>query len=144
MISCKPVATPLSSSSEKLSTHQGEPLNSDDITKFRSIVGVLQYLSHTRLDLSFAINKVCQFLHSPTMAHMTATKWILWHLKLTLSTGLKIQKSASTLLSAFSDAEWAGCLDDHKSSGGFAMFSSAPTLSHGVPSTRLWPMLQPN
>jgi histone deacetylase 1/2 len=31
-------------------------------------------------------------------------------------------RSHSTLVSAFSDADWAGCEDDHKSTGGFAVF----------------------
>jgi hypothetical protein len=37
----------------------GGPLAADDITKYRSIVGALQYLTLTQPDLSFAINKVC-------------------------------------------------------------------------------------
>jgi hypothetical protein len=61
----------------------------------------LQYLSLTQPDLAFCINKVCQYLHSPTSLHWTAVKRILWYLKLTLSAGLKIQKSASNILSAF-------------------------------------------
>jgi hypothetical protein len=58
MLDCKPVPTPMTSS-EKLSARDGDPLAPDDVTKYRSVVGALQYLSHTRPDLSFAINKVC-------------------------------------------------------------------------------------
>jgi len=36
--------------------------------------------------------------------------------------GLKLRKSNSTLVSAFSDADWAGCVDDRRSTGGFAVF----------------------
>jgi hypothetical protein len=36
--------------------------------------------------------------------------------------GLRIHRSPSTLVSAFSDADWAGCLDDRRSTGGFAVF----------------------
>jgi hypothetical protein len=64
MLSCKLVPTPLAIS-EKLSAHQGTSLEPEDTTKYRSVVGALQYLTHTRPDLSFAINKVCQYLHSP-------------------------------------------------------------------------------
>jgi hypothetical protein len=39
-----------------------------------------------------------------------------------LSVGLKIQKSGSKLLSAFSDANWEGCSDNRKSTEGFAIF----------------------
>ena len=68
MTNCKPVSTPLSIS-EKLSMEQGEPLGSEDSTKYRSVVGALQYLTPTRPDISYSVNKVCQFLHAPTTSH---------------------------------------------------------------------------
>jgi hypothetical protein len=46
MFSCKPDVTPMPTS-EKLSAHIGDRLGPDDTTKYRSIVGALQYLSHT-------------------------------------------------------------------------------------------------
>jgi hypothetical protein len=64
--------------------------------------------------------------------HWTTVKRILCYIKSTLNTGLKIQKSPSTRLSAFSDADWAGCTDDQKSTRGFAIFF-APILCPGVP-----------
>ena len=94
----------------------------DDCTNYRSVVGALQYLTLTRPDISFAVNKVCQFLHSPTTTHWSAVKRILRYVKGTLSTGLQMRKSNSTLVSAFSDADWAGCVDDRRSTGGFAVF----------------------
>lgn len=42
---------------------------------------------------------------------------------------LKISKSSSMLVSAFSDAVWAGCPDDHRSTGGFAVFPGANLIS---------------
>src|SRR6185312_4082705 len=68
MKTCKPLSTPLSTT-EKLSALEGEPLGTEDSTRYRSIVGGLQYLTLTRPDLSFFVNKVCQFLHSPTTLH---------------------------------------------------------------------------
>jgi len=68
---CKPINTPLSTS-EKLSSEIGTKLGVEDSTKFRSIVGALQYLTLTRPDLAFPVNKVCQFLHAPTTEHWTA------------------------------------------------------------------------
>jgi hypothetical protein len=40
----------------------------------------------------------------------------------TLDTGLRIKKSNSLCVSAFSDAEWAGSIDDRRSTGGFAIY----------------------
>jgi hypothetical protein len=58
MLSCKPASMPLSYST-KISAHVGEQLSPEDATRYRSIVGALQYLTLTRLDISFAMNKVC-------------------------------------------------------------------------------------
>ena len=128
MINCKPTTTPLSTS-EKLSLHNGEPLGPEDSTRYRSIVGALQYLTLTRPDLSFAVNKVCQYLHSPTTDHWTAVKRILRYLRYTLHHGLKISKSPSLLVSAFTDADWAGDIDDRRSTGGFAVFLGSNLVS---------------
>jgi hypothetical protein len=70
---CKAAPTPLATS-VKISAHEGEPFTSEESTKYRSIVGALQYLTLTRPDISFSINKVCQYLHSPTSIHWTAVK----------------------------------------------------------------------
>ena len=43
--------------------------------------------------------------------------------------GLKIHKSSSTLVSAFSDADWAGSIDDRRSTGGFAVFVGSNLVS---------------
>jgi hypothetical protein len=58
--------------------------------------------------------------------HWTAVKRILHYIKFT---GLKIRRSSSTLLSAFSDADWASCPDDRKSTGGFTIFFGANLIS---------------
>ena len=102
---CKPSDTPLSVS-EKLSIEDGDRLSDDDGTRYRSIVGALQYLTLTRPDIAFAVNKVCQFLHSPTSVHWTAVKRILRYVRGTVGVGLKITNSKSTLVSAFSDVGW--------------------------------------
>jgi len=128
MGNCKPVDTPISTS-EKLSITEGTSLGEEDSTRYRSVIGALQYLTLTRPDLSFTVYKVCQFLHSPTTAHWSAVKRILRYVKGTLTMGLKIRKSNSTLVSAFSDADWAGCVDDRRSIGGFAVFLGPNLIS---------------
>jgi histone deacetylase 1/2 len=128
MHDCKPAPTPLSSS-EQLSLTVGTPLGSEDCTQYRSIVGALQYLTLTRPDLAFSVNKVCQYLHAPTTEHWTAVKRILRYVKDTLKLGITFTKSSSTLLSAFSDADWAGDLDDRRSTGGFAIFVGTNLVS---------------
>jgi histone deacetylase 1/2 len=76
MSKCTSSPTPLSSN-EKLSLTEGTPLGPDDITQYRSIVGALQYLTLTRPDICFSVNKICQYLHAPTTAHWTVAKRVL-------------------------------------------------------------------
>ncbi|WVZ48888.1 hypothetical protein U9M48_000283 [Paspalum notatum var. saurae] len=125
---CNPISTPMTAS-EKLLKNQGAALNEKDKFKYWSIVGGLQYLTLTRPDLSFAVNRVCQYIQSPTDAHWTAVKRILRFVKGTADHGLKIQKSGSMMLSGFSDADWAGCLDDRRSTSGFAVFLGPNLIS---------------
>jgi histone deacetylase 1/2 len=65
MHQAKAVSTPMAST-EKLSRYEGDPLTAADITRYRSVVGALQYLTLTRPDIAFNVNKVCQFLQAPT------------------------------------------------------------------------------
>jgi hypothetical protein len=58
MLSCKPVGTPISTSKATILL---DPLFSD-ATRFRQIVGALQYLTFTHPDICFAVNRVCQFM----------------------------------------------------------------------------------
>ena len=118
---CNAIDTPLSST-EKLSVESGDKLGPDDATNYRSVVGALQYLTLTRPDIAFAVNKVCQFLHTPTTVHWSTVKRILRYVRGTVNLGLSIRRSELTLVSAFSDADWAGCVDDRRSTGGFAVF----------------------
>ena len=72
---------------------------------------------------------MCQFLHAPSTVHWTAVKRILRYLKFTMGLGIKIVKSPSMLVSAYSDADWAGCPDDRRSTGGFAVFLGSNLMS---------------
>jgi len=128
MENCRPVSTPLSVT-EHLAREVGTPLGVEDATRYRSIVGGLQYLTLTRPDLSFAVNKVCQYLSQPTNEHWEAVKRILRYVKGTLSTGLRIRKSPSTGVGIFTDADWAGCIDDRRSTSGFAVFVVSNLIS---------------
>lgn len=125
---CKGVTTPMANS-EKLSRLDGDALPEDEVTRYRSLVGALQYVTLTRPDISYSVNKVCQDLQAPTSYHFSVVKRILTYLKATNTVILKIHKSPTTLLSAFSDADWAGCKDDRRTNGGYAVFFEANIIS---------------
>ncbi len=107
---------------DRLCAIDGDPLSDDDATAYRSLVGGLQYLTLTRPDLSFAVNQVCQYLHAPRTSHWSVVKRILRYVQGTISHGLRMQKSMTCALSAYSDADWARSLDDRRSTRGYALF----------------------
>ncbi|XP_022001435.1 uncharacterized mitochondrial protein AtMg00810-like [Helianthus annuus] len=101
LLNAKPVATPLSISDTF--TTDGTPFS--DNTLYRSLVGALQYLTITRPDLSYAVNKACQHLHSPTEKHFQLVKRILCYVKGTISHGLVFTRPATSTILGYSDAD---------------------------------------
>jgi histone deacetylase 1/2 len=85
-------------------------------------VGALQYLTFTRPNICFAVNRVCQFMHAPTDSHWDAVKYILRYLQGTTTYGLHISHSSSFVLHGFTDANWTGNVDDCKSMGDYLVF----------------------
>ncbi|KAM1486966.1 hypothetical protein ACFX2I_001086 [Malus domestica] len=125
MADAKPISTPVPSG-KRLSLYEGEPLS--DGSSFRSVVGALQYLLFTRPDIAYAVNQVCQFMHSPTTAHWAAVKRILRYLKGTHDHGLLYKPSPLTL-TAFADADYAGDPDNRRSTGGHCIFLGENLIS---------------
>jgi len=125
MTSYKPVDTPISTSKV---TIMPDPLFSNP-TQFHQIVGALQYLTFTRPDIYFAINKVCQFMHAPTDSHWGAVKCILRYLQGTTTYGLHITRGSSFDLHGFTNTDWTGSTDDHKSTGGYLVFFGQTPIS---------------
>ena len=71
MFGAKPIATPLVTDGN-LILHSGIALT--NYTKYRTLVGSLQYLCLTRPDISYVVNKLSQFMHRPTSKHWNAAK----------------------------------------------------------------------
>jgi hypothetical protein len=127
MHKCKPVKTPLVTS-EKLSVGNGTSLGEEESNKYINIVGGLQYLTLTQPDISFVVNCVRQFLHSPTDLHMEVVKRILRYVQGTLDMRLHFCKSSLTPR-AFSEADWVVCYNDRWSTSGFAVYLGANLVS---------------
>ena len=71
LANCKPITTPMTTF-HTLSISYGSLLG--DPSQYRSIVRALQYCTITRPDISFFVNKLCQFMQSPTNFHWQAIK----------------------------------------------------------------------
>ncbi|KAJ7971537.1 Retrovirus-related Pol polyprotein from transposon TNT 1-94 [Quillaja saponaria] len=111
----------------KLSKHDvGEKV---DPTLFRSLVGSLRYLTCTRPDILYAVRVVSRYMESPTFTHMKTAKRILRYLRGTLDYGLFYSSSHIIDLVGYCDSDFAGDLDDRKSTTGFVFFMGNNAIS---------------
>jgi hypothetical protein len=97
-------------------------------TEYRKVIGALQYLSLTRPNISFAVNKLSQLMHCPSTIHWTATKQLLRYLKNTIFHGISIQKNVNPPLTCYSDADWAGNLDNRSSTSAYLIMLGSNLL----------------
>lgn len=126
MQECNPVSTPVDLKS-KLSQDSGDKV--DDPTLYRSLAGALQYLTLTRPDIQYAVQQLCLFMHDPRASHLNALKRVLRYLKGTITDGLQLYKSSTTTLTAYTDADWAGCPDTRRSTSGYCVFLGSNLVS---------------
>ncbi|XP_074349239.1 secreted RxLR effector protein 161-like [Apium graveolens] len=82
----------------------GKPVNS---TEYKSLVGGLRYLVHTRPDIAFSVGVVSRYMEMPTVMHLNTVKRILRYVKGTMGFGL---------------VDLAGHIDDRKSTGGMVFY----------------------
>nr|GEX78277.1 ribonuclease H-like domain-containing protein [Tanacetum cinerariifolium] len=99
MQNCNPCQT-LVDTKSKLGS-DGDPVS--DITLYCSLGGVLQYLTFTRPDLSYAVQQVCLYMHDPRDPHFTTLNRILCYIPGTLDYGLQLHVLSTTQLSAYTD-----------------------------------------
>ena len=115
MSSCKPSPTPMV---QHLHLSKDDGPLFDSPTLYRSTIGALQYLTLTRPDIAYPVNRLSQFLQQPTVSHWSACKRLLRYLQGTKSVGLHFKPASALTLQAFIDADWAGNVDDRRSTSG--------------------------
>ncbi|KAK1697345.1 hypothetical protein QYE76_014042 [Lolium multiflorum] len=126
MAECHPSTTPVDTQA-KLSASDGDLL--PDGTEYRSLAGALQYLTLTRPDISYAVQQICLHMHAPRTSHLALVKRVLRYVRGTMDFGLHLLASSSTSLTAYSDADWAGCPDSRRSTSGYCIYYGDSLIS---------------
>ncbi|XP_071724909.1 uncharacterized mitochondrial protein AtMg00810-like [Rutidosis leptorrhynchoides] len=93
-----------------------------DATKFRKVVGALQYMALTRPNVSYAVNKLAQFMNAPKVAHWSAAIRVLRYLKHTIDHGLLLKRNQPLRISAFTNADWARNKDNCLSTSAYVVY----------------------
>jgi hypothetical protein len=89
-------------------------------TMYRQMVGNLNYLTTTKPDIAYFVSVLSQFMDKPIESHWNATKGVLRYLKGTIDYGIKYIYSFDVELTGYSDSDWAGNLDDQRSTIDYA------------------------
>ncbi|GAV74982.1 hypothetical protein CFOL_v3_18462 [Cephalotus follicularis] len=110
----------------KLDNEKGELLH--DPEKYRRLVGKLNYLTITRPDISFAVSVVSQFVSAPRTTHWQAVLHIVRYLKGAPGRGLIFHPDCLEV-TGYSDADWAGCPADRRSTSGYCIFLGGNLVS---------------
>ncbi|RVW85204.1 Retrovirus-related Pol polyprotein from transposon RE1 [Vitis vinifera] len=96
---------------------------STDKGRYQRLVGRLMYLAHTRPDLAYALNVVSQYMHNPGEQHMKTVMRILRYLKNAPRKGILFAKNVNhQSIEVYTDADWAGAVDDRRSTSGYFTF----------------------
>ncbi|XP_047181334.1 secreted RxLR effector protein 161-like [Vigna umbellata] len=100
-----------------------------DATLFKQVVGSLMYLTATRPDLMFVVSLISRFMANPTKTHWSAAKQILRYLKGTTEFGILYKKGEKLTLVAYTDSDFAGDINDRKSTSGFVFMLGTGAIS---------------
>ncbi|XP_017980980.1 PREDICTED: uncharacterized mitochondrial protein AtMg00810-like [Theobroma cacao] len=123
MEACKSVDTPLTSNN-KFCKNDGS--GDDNGVVYRSLVGCLLYLTASRPDIMYAASVLSRYMQKSSEFHFIAAKRVLRYVKGTMNFGLKFSKKSSNNLLGYCDSDWAGSLEDSRSTTGFCFsFGSA-------------------
>lgn len=129
LVESKPISSPMVSGCKLCKTGFEDFL---DPNLYRSVVGSFQYATITRPEISFYVNKVCQFMAKPIEEHWTALRRTLGYLKGTTYWCLHLQPAPLNVpfhLIAYYDTDWASDPDDRRSTSSATVFPRPNLIS---------------
>lgn len=122
----KDADTPMGTSTKLDMDEKGKTV---DITKYRGMIGSLLYLTASRPDIMFSVCLCARFQACPKESHVSAVKRIFRYLHGTINLGLWYPKGSEMSLISYSDADFAGCRIDRKSTSGTCHFLGSSLVS---------------
>ncbi|XP_062080129.1 uncharacterized mitochondrial protein AtMg00810-like [Humulus lupulus] len=99
-----------------------ETEESVDPTLYRSMIGSILYLTTSHPDISFSVGLCARYQANPKQSHLTVVKRIFKYLGETIDLGLWYSCDTTMSLVGYSDSDWAGSVDDRKSTSGGCFF----------------------
>ena len=116
MEGCKPISTPMNQK-EKLCKEGG--VEKVDERLYMCLIGYLIYLTTTRQDIKHVVSLLSRYMHCASEIHFQSAKRILRYIKGTLDYGVRFVQVKNFNLHGYSDSDWAGCVDDMRSTSSY-------------------------
>ncbi|MFS7974794.1 putative RNA-directed DNA polymerase [Helianthus anomalus] len=134
MEGCKVEDTPMNVNEKLMQDDKADKANE---VIFRSLVGSLIYLTHTRPDLAYSVSLISRFMQNPSKLHLGAAKRIVKYVAGTTGYGIWYERGVPINLIGYTDSDWASSVDDRKSVSAnvFSLGSGAVTWSSKKQST---------
>lgn len=126
MSQCNPVQNPIVPGFKLTKDEEGVEV---DGTIYRQMVGSLMYLTTTRPDLMFIVSLISRYMKRPTKCHWAAARRVLRYVKGTINCGVFYKKGGNDMLIGYTDSDYAGDLDDRKSTSGSVFLMSSGAVS---------------
>ncbi|CAL1409608.1 unnamed protein product [Linum trigynum] len=127
LLECNHVKNPMTPGLKFTKAGDGILVNS---TEYKQLIGSLLYITATRPDIMYSVCLLSRFMENPTRQHMLAAKRVLRYLKGTLGYGvLYIREAGEESLQGFTDSDYAGDVDDRKSTSGYVFFLAGGAVS---------------
>jgi hypothetical protein len=126
MKDAKPIKTPMGTNGHLDLDTEGKSI---DQKVYRSMIGSLLYLCVYRLDIMLSVCMCARFQADHKEAHLTAVKRILRYLAYTPKFRLWYPRGSTFDLIGYSDADWAGCKINRKSTSGTCQFLGRSLVS---------------
>jgi hypothetical protein len=127
MSSCNPCAVPMEPKLKLSKKGNSSPV---DQREFRSLIGSLRYLLHTRPELTFSVSYLSRFMEKPHVEHMAVVKHLLHYVAGTLDLGLFYPREGGSLrILGYSDSDMSGDADDSKNTSGMIFFLGGNTVT---------------
>ncbi|XP_070057836.1 uncharacterized mitochondrial protein AtMg00810-like [Nicotiana tomentosiformis] len=100
-----------------------------DASVYQRLVGRLLYLTMNRLDISYVVQTLSQFMHAPKQSHLDATTRVVGYIKTASGQGLLLPVEGDVQIFAYCDADWDACLHTRRSVTGYLVFYDDALIS---------------
>ncbi|GJW85674.1 ribonuclease H-like domain, reverse transcriptase, RNA-dependent DNA polymerase [Tanacetum coccineum] len=126
MIDCNETLIPMDPGTRLTKITEGTMVDS---TEYRSIIGCLRYLLHTRPDLSYSVGLLSRFMQEPKEQHMKAIRQVLRYVKGTKDYGITYKHNGGNKIHGFSDSSYGVNTQEGKGTTGIIFYYGESPIS---------------